>query len=87
MIRPPITRKPKTFQEGWILNGQRIWQQLKDVFPINHITTKLYGVGFILVHPHFPKLHIFRKPTVNKFFLVNGLGGIIPPYKAKMNKI
>jgi len=52
-----------------------------------------FCIGFILgpapppLPPHLPKLHIFKKPTIDKFFLVNGLGGIIPPYKAKRNRI
>ncbi len=51
VIKPPIAGRPKTFQKGWILNGQRIWQQLKDVFLISHIWTKLFGISFIIAHP------------------------------------
>jgi hypothetical protein len=39
-----------------------------------HIWTNLSSTSFILTHPHLPKLHIFRKPTIDKNFLVNGTG-------------
>jgi hypothetical protein len=45
--------------------------------------TKLFGGGFILAHPHFLKLHIFKKLMLINFSLTMDLVASFPHIRQK----
>jgi hypothetical protein len=57
--------------------GAKYLTTIQGCFP-NKLWTKLSSIGFILAHPHFPKLHIFKKLMLINFSLTTDLVASFP---------
>jgi len=87
IINSPITKTPKAFQYYRILLWDRSWQQLQNALLIFHIRTHNSRIWIVLQHPKLLELNILWHPATNKPFLLTYPQFIIPPYRAKWNKI